>query len=77
MEEKKEAPKKEEKKIPEKVVKKEKTVEIMFRENRKFDLHVGRDMITFLGRKTKSVPAAWLNHKDFKQVQKLFVIKGA
>jgi len=51
--------------------------EITFRENRKFDLHIGRNMITFKGRETKPVPIAWLDHKDFKMVEHLFVRKGA
>jgi hypothetical protein len=56
--------------------KKEKKVNIMFRENRKFDLHIGRDMITFLGRESKSIPAAWLDHKDWNNVSKYFIVKG-
>jgi len=52
-------------------------VNIMFRETRKFDLHIGRNMITFRGRETKPVPKEWTDHKDFKPVESLFVIKGA
>lgn len=54
----------------------ERKVGVMFRENRKFDLHVGRDMITFMGREQKQIPVSWTKHKDFKQVQSLFVVKG-
>lgn len=50
---------------------------VMFRENRKFDLHVGRKMVTFKGRETKKIPVAWLQHKDFQSVEKYFVVKGA
>ena len=51
-------------------------VEVMFRENRKFDLHIGRKMITFRGRETKKIPVAWVQHKDFQSVKKYFVVKG-
>lgn len=53
-----------------------KTVMIMFRESRKFDLHVGREMITFMGRESKPVPAAWLKHPDYLQQKKYFIEKG-
>lgn len=62
---------------PEKKVYKEKMVTIMFRENRKFDLHIGRDMITFRGRENKEVPASWLKHKDWTpKIAKKFIVKG-
>jgi len=51
-------------------------VKIMFLEERKYDLHVGREMITFRGRETKAIPRAWLKHPDFIQMSKLFVVKG-
>jgi hypothetical protein len=57
-------------------VKIEKKVNIMFRENRKFDLHIGRNMITFLGRESKPVPVSWLKHKDWFNVSKYFIVKG-
>lgn len=50
-------------------------VPIMFREQRKFDLHVGREMIVFRGRETKYVPEEWIEHPDFVQVSRLFVIR--
>lgn len=56
--------------------KKNSKIDVMFRENRKFDLHVKRQMITFMGRETKKIPIEWLEHKDFTQVAKYFVIKG-
>lgn len=55
--------------------KKEVMVNIKFKENRKFDLHVGRKMLTFRGRESKPVPESWLTHKDFLCVQNLFIIK--
>lgn len=52
------------------------TINIMFRENRKFDLHIGRDVVTFKGRQSKAVPRSWITHSDFKSIQHLFVVKG-
>ena len=56
--------------------KKIKEVSITFKGTRKFDLHVGREMKTFKGRETKKIPADWLNHPDFTQVKKYFIVKG-
>ena len=53
-----------------------KMVSIMFRENRKFDLHIGREMITFKGREIKQIPAEWLFHRDFLQASDQFIVKG-
>ena len=52
------------------------TVTIRFRENRKFDLHVGREVVVFMGGETKPIPREWLKHPDFVQVQGYFVVKG-
>ena len=52
------------------------TVTIRFRENRKFDLHVGREVVVFMGGETKPIPREWLEHPDFIQVRDYFVIKG-
>lgn len=51
------------------------TKKIMFRQNRKFDLHIGRNVITFRGREIKGIPRDWLKHKDFQNVKKYFSIK--
>ena len=51
-------------------------VSIVFRENRTFDLHVGRKMVTFGPRERKEIPKAWLKHPDFQQVAGYFVVKG-
>ena len=66
------------KKTPPTVVQKPivKMVSVMFRENRKFDLHVGREMITFKGREIKQIPAEWLLHRDFLQASDQFIVKG-
>ena len=53
-----------------------KMVSIMFRENRKFDLHIGREMITFRGREVKQIPVEWLLHRDFLQAENYFIVKG-
>lgn len=58
-------------------IQKKDQAKIMFRQNRKFDLHIGRNVITFLGRETKEIPNSWLLHKDFQNVKKYFVIKEA
>jgi hypothetical protein len=57
-------------------IKSSQKVTIMFKENRKFDLHVGREVVVFRGRESKPVPAHWLKHRDFKQVSYLFSVKG-
>ena len=53
-----------------------KMVKIKFRQNRKYDLHIGRNMITFFGREDKIVPESWAKHKDFENIKSLFIIKG-
>jgi len=58
------------------VLTREKMIPITFRENRKFDLHVGRNIVTFGPRKTKSIPVSWMKHRDFEQARKYFIIKG-
>jgi len=56
---------------------KEKKISITFRENRKFDLHIGaRQMMTFGPRETKQIPVSWLKHPGFIQAAKYFIIKG-
>lgn len=52
------------------------TVSVIFRENRKFDLHIGREMVTFKARERKDIPKIWLKHKDWQNVSKYFVVKG-
>lgn len=61
-------------KVPETVNKD--TVSVIFRENRKFDLHIGREMVTFKARERKDIPKIWLKHKDWQNVSKYFVVKG-
>lgn len=52
------------------------TVTITFRENRKFDLHIGREIKVFRGRESKPIPSSWLNHKDWVSAKKYFIVKG-
>jgi hypothetical protein len=51
-------------------------VSVTFRQNRKFDLHVGRNIVVFEGMETKEIPIEWLEHPDFIQAKKYLVIKG-
>lgn len=51
-------------------------VSVIFRENRKYDLHIGRDMVTFMARELKKIPKSWLRHKDWDNVAKYFIVKG-
>lgn len=53
-----------------------KTVSLIFRENRKFDLHIGRELMTFGPRERKEVPESWIKHPDFSNVAKYFVVRG-
>ncbi len=66
----------EQKPVPADKVGKSKKVFVTFRENRKFDLHVGREMETFRGRETRAIPIAWLSHPDFLQQKRYFIVKG-
>ena len=57
-------------------VPKSETVKVMFRENRKFDLHIGRNVIIFRGRELKTISKEWLKHPDFLQQKNKFIVKG-
>jgi hypothetical protein len=61
---------------PQKVTADMSTVSVTFLENRKYDLHIGNDIITFLGHETKSIPSAWLKHVDWQNVSAFFSVKG-
>ena len=60
---------------------KDKTVEkeevtLTFKENRSYELHIGRSIYRFKGRESKRVPSSILAHKDFtERVSKKFVIR--
>lgn len=65
----------EEKKVEKNKSKKEKKVRITFKENRAFELHIGREIYRFSGRESKVVPASLLEHKDFtEQTAMKFVV---
>lgn len=53
-----------------------KKVTITFRENRKFHLHIGRNVMVFKGRQSKQIPEDWLTHKDWPSVSSYFIVKG-
>lgn len=52
------------------------TVMVTFRHNRKHDLHIGRNMVTFRARETKPIPKAWLKHPDWASEAIFFIVKG-
>lgn len=59
-------------------VKENPDVSLTFKQNRAFELHVGRRMFRFDGQVTIYVPRWVLKHKDFtKDIKNLFVVKGA
>lgn len=48
----------------------------MFRGNRAFELHIGRRMYRFEGRKIRTLPKSILKHPDWtKQIKNLFTVK--
>ena len=55
----------------------EKTDEISltYRKNRSYELHLGKEVIKFLPKETKILSREILDHKDFEQAAKNFVIK--
>ena len=53
----------------------DKMVSVTFKENRKYDLHIGRNVIVFLARETKEINAKFLTHPDWIQAKNLFNIK--
>ena len=51
-------------------------VTLTFKQNRTFELHIGRALVRFEGRESKTVPRSYLTHKDFtKQIADQFVIQ--
>lgn len=54
----------------------EETVSVMFRQNRKYELKLGRKIFIFEGREKKSIPKSLIDHKDFTPIiKKYFVIQ--
>ncbi len=53
------------------------TVTLVFKENRKYELHIWNDVYTFWGQEPVEVPRSVLTHKDFHdEIKNLFIIKG-
>lgn len=49
---------------------------VMFRGNRSFELHAGREVYRFGPHETRELPRAVLETDGFKQASRYFVIKG-
>ena len=54
---------------------KEKSYTIIFKDNRSYDLHIGKSLFKFGPKESKDVPEWVINHKDFENASKYFVIK--
>jgi len=52
------------------------TAKVRFKANRKYDLHIGRDCITFLPYEAKEIPLSWLSHRDWDNAKKYFDVIG-
>lgn len=52
-----------------------KKMNFTFRENRKYDLTLGRYVYTFMARETKELPESIRNHPDWPQAEKLFIVR--
>ena len=48
---------------------------LTFKQNRSFDLHLGKKMISFGPKESIEVDESVVEHKDFAQSSKYFVIK--
>lgn len=48
---------------------------LVFKGNRKKELHIGNKMYTFIGRERVSVPRSVIEHKDFENQAKYFLVK--
>ncbi|GAG94383.1 unnamed protein product [marine sediment metagenome] len=48
---------------------------LVFKENRKKELKVGRQMFTFMGPSSQKVPRSVVEHPDFESQRKYFLIK--
>lgn len=48
---------------------------ITFKYNRKYDLHLGRKIITFMAGETKPIRKSLLKGEDWDQAKKLFIVK--
>lgn len=74
----KQSEEKEEKKIGKELPKVSPSSEVilMFKQNRKFELRIGRNYYTFFGREKIKVPKSVISHPDFTpEIKKYFVIQ--
>lgn len=51
-------------------------VTLVFKQNRKKELHIGRDVYTFWGASSLEVPRSVIEHPDFESQRKYFLVKG-
>jgi len=52
------------------------TVTLVFREPRKFELHIGRESYVFSGQEPREVPRSILSHHDFTdEIKNLFLVR--
>jgi hypothetical protein len=51
------------------------TVILVFKQNRKKELHIGRDVYTFWGASSLTVPRSVVEHSDFKNHRREFLVK--
>lgn len=49
---------------------------VRFQQNRSFELHVARQVVTFGPYEVREIPAEWLDDPGFRQAQKYFTVKG-
>ena len=53
----------------------EKSFTLIFKDNRSYDLHLGKTVISFSPKGSQIVPEWVVKHKDFENASKYFVIK--
>lgn len=67
-----------EKKSEKKETKKAKGYDVTFRQNRRFELYVGREMFTFdPNERSMTLPEDIVEHPDFIKVEEMFTVKEA
>jgi hypothetical protein len=50
-------------------------VTLVFRQNRTYELHIGKEVYTFSGQEHKLVQRSVIDHPDFQNVRKYFEVK--
>ena len=51
------------------------TVTLVFKQNRKKELHIGKEVYTFWGASRLQVPRSVIEHPDFESQRKYFLVK--